>query len=422
MARLFDDTQAPKRQDAAHDELPAEQVNHHDDEHGFAPLIIPDWLRPIWAVVRSLGVVLVSLLIVGGVVYTGITRIYSGYIAPVDTQSTQSIEFKVERGWSLSRISDALEESGLIRHSGVFKYYVDFSSRADKLQPGTYQFTKAMSMDDIVDQLTRGDGLPKTVDITVREGMTVDELAKALYRNGKIKNAFEFMKMSKDGTLFQQQYDPIAQIMGQELASERKYILEGYLFPDTYQIYVDSSNESIAKKMLARFINVYYTDDNLSKAEALGFTVDQVVTLASLIEKEGSPTDFTKLSAVFHNRMKADMRLESSASVRYALDDVQRIILTDKEKNTDSLYNTFRVKGLPLGPICNPSRRALEAALNPDPEFVQQNILYYVQTDPALTREVSTVAFAATKDEYNALVEQYRPLWQAHDQALVDEE
>lgn len=418
MARLTDDVQEKKYLQSDQADLPLE---NHDEDPGMLPLMIPDWLRPIWAVVRGLGVVLVSLLIVCGVVYTAISYIYNNYIAPVDSGSTQTVEFKVEQGWSLSRISDELEGHDLIRHSGVFKYYVDFSSRADKLQPGTYQFSKSMTMDDIVDQLMRGDGLPKTVDIVVKEGMTVDELAKALYRNGKIKNASDFMKMAKDGTQFQQQYDPITQVMGQDLAGERHYILEGYLFPDTYQIYVDSSNEAIAQKMLARFINIFYLDENLSRAEELGFTIDQVVTLASLIEKEGSPVDFEKLSAVFHNRMKANMALESPASLRYALGGTDRIVLTDKEKEKDSLYNTYRVKGLPLGPICNPGKKAIQAALNPDPTFIEQNILYFVRTDPKLTRDDSTVAFAATKEEYRTLVEQYRPLWEAYDQSLLED-
>ena len=186
----------------------------------------------------------------------------------------------------------------------------------------------------------------------------------------------------------------------------------GYLYPDTYEIYVGSSEETVIGKMLDR-MNVIYGAGYTSRAEELNMSMDQVVTLASIIEKEGKHDTFDKVSAVFHNRLDQKMALGSDVTVQYAL-GVKRLVLTQSELGVDSPYNTYTHTGLPVGAICSPGDAAIEAALYPDSDYVDEGYLYFTLTDP----ETGELAFSKTLEEHNALVEQYRPLWQAYDQKI----
>ena len=139
--------------------------------------------------------------------------------------------------------------------------------------------------------------------------------------------------------------------------------------------------------------------------------MDEVITLASIIEKEGLRASFSKVSAVFHNRLKENMALGSDVTVQYAL-GVKRLVLTQSELDTDSAYNTYLHKGLPVGAICNPGDAAIEAALFPDNDYIEEGYLYFALTDP----ETGELAFTKTLEEHNAVVVEYRPLWEAYDQ------
>jgi UPF0755 protein len=134
-------------------------------------------------------------------------------------------------------------------------------------------------------------------------------------------------------------------------------------------VYADASVETILIKMLNRF-NEVFTDEYLTRAQQLNMTMDQVLTLASLIEREAqAPGDFAKVSAVFHNRLSQDMPLQSCASLSYVL-GVTKYVFNEDERATDSLYNTYKYNGLPVGPVCNPGKAAIEAALYPNEEYL----------------------------------------------------
>ena len=139
--------------------------------------------------------------------------------------------------------------------------------------------------------------------------------------------------------------------------------------------------------------------------------MDEVLTMASIIEREAKTEDFARVSAVFHNRLKKNMALGSDVTVNYLTGET-RFILTTSELAIDSPYNTYVNKGLPLGPICNPSPDAISAALNPDAVFVAEQYLYFCAKDPAS----GELAFSKTLEEHNAAVAIYKPLWEAYDQ------
>lgn len=140
-------------------------------------------------------------------------------------------------------------------------------------------------------------------------------------------------------------------------------MLEGFLFPDTYEFYVETSAMTVIERMLNRFSDIYRPEYSL-RAEELGMTMNEVISLAAIIEKEGRTSDFASISAVLHNRLDADMYLQSDVTVQYVL-GVSRLVLTQDELDVDSPYNLYKNKGLTPGPICAPSRSAIEAALYP---------------------------------------------------------
>ena len=140
--------------------------------------------------------------------------------------------------------------------------------------------------------------------------------------------------------------------------------------------------------------------------------MDEIFTLASMIEKEAKTADFAKVSAVFHNRLKTGMTLGSDVTIKYASGS-EKMALTDSDLSLDSPYNTYRHKGLPVGPICNPSMDAVIAALYPNEQFVAQKYLYFCSTDP----DSGELHFSKTLEEHEAVVSYWRSKWEEYDRS-----
>ena len=191
---------------------------------------------------------------------------------------------------------------------------------------------------------------------------------------------------------------------------KRKYVLEGYLSPNTYEVYVTATEEEIIKKLLSQ-TEAVFTEENQERAEALGLSMDQVLTLASMIEKEAKESDFTKVSAVFHNRLKAGMKLESDVTIHY-ITGVRKMALADSDLAVSSPYNTYQVTGLPLGPVCNPSAAAVRAALYPDESMVNEKYLFFCAKEP----ESGELYFSKTLDQHKRAVESYSKFWKKYDE------
>ena len=228
-------------------------------------------------------------------------------------------------------------------------------------------------------------------------------------KNGVLENADKLLAICKDGKAFQDYYY-VKDVLVTGQPEKRKYVLEGYLAPNTYEVYVSATEEEIVKKLLSQTETVF-TEENQARAEELGLNMDQVLTLASLIEKEAKASDFTKVSAVFHNRLKENMKLESDVTVHY-ITGVRKMSLSDSDLNTDSPYNTYRVTGLPLGPICNPSADAIRAALYPDESMVNEKYLFFCAKEP----ESGELYFSKTLDQHRRAVEIYAPYWKKYDE------
>jgi len=366
------------------------------------------WYSGLWRILRPILVCLTVAVIVTGIVIGVANKLYADYAGPVDENDTTGVTFEVTSGQNLTRISANLEAAGLIHSKTVFKYYCDFAGMSQKLQTGTYVLNKAMNITEIADQLTTGDGKPIVRNITLIPGETVEEFAEKLVSGGVLENDTTFLQLCADGTAFKDYYY-ISDVLENGNVKQRKYVLEGYLSPDTYEVYVTATEEDIIRKLLSQTEAVFPAELQ-DRAEEIGMTMDEALTLASMIEKEAKESDFTKVSAVFHNRLSAGMKLQSDVTIHY-ITGVRKMALEGDDLTVDSPYNTYVVSGLPVGPICNPSAAAIQAALYPDETYVAENYLYFCAKDPAS----GELYFSRTLEEHERAVAIYAPLWQQYD-------
>lgn len=367
------------------------------------------WLR-FWQYVRPIAAWGISLLVVVALVALAVNYILSNYVSAVDPDDPTPYEVVIPNNSSASAIAHILytacgeDEEGLIVSTASFKIYVDFVGKANSLKAGTYRLSKNMTIGEIVNVIVKGNPARRTTRFTVPEGYTVDDVARLLYSEGLIEDAERFKSLCRDGKSFAK-YPFLAELKN---TSERTYALEGYLFPDTYEVYVDADGEEIIDKMLTRYYAVY-TEDYIARADELNLTRDQVMTLASLIEREARESDdFSKVSAVFHNRIAQGMKLESCASLSYATGE-NRWAFSAEELALVSPYNTYLNAGLPIGPICSPGESAIQAALYPNEEYLDEGYLYFCNGDPKAS---TALIFSKTYEEHQQNVEQYREFWE----------
>lgn len=366
------------------------------------------WYSGLWRLLRPVLVFITALLIVFGVVSAVWQKIDDSFLSPVDPTDETEIAFSVESGNSLTRVSKNLESQSLIKSSTFFKYYCDFAGLGQKIQAGDYKIKRSMNVFEIADLLTTGDGKPITMDITIIPGTTIEAIAADLKEKGVFQDESEFLSICKTAEGVSDYYF-VADALKTKNASSRKYVLEGYLAPNTYEIYTDATPVSIIKKLLSQTDKVF-TPEWQTRADEINMTMDEVITLASMIEKEAKKADFAKVSAVFHNRLKADMKLQSDPTIHYVTGE-RRMSLRSSDLAVESPYNTYRISGLPIGPICNPSPEAINAALYPDESYVAEKYLYFCSKDP----DTGELHFSRTLDEHERAVEIYAPLWQAYD-------
>lgn len=368
----------------------------------------PYWYSLLWRIVRPLLILAGSLLVVAGILSTVWNWVYGEYLAPPDAASQQQIGFTVESGQSLTRVANNLEEAGLIRNRTVFKYYCDFAGMGQKIQAGSYLLTPSMTMSEIANQLTMGDGNPIVRNITLIPGWTLEDFAARLVEDGVLADSAEFLNLCRTGENFSDYYY-VADVLATDDVSQRRYVLEGYLSPNTYEIYIGASAEDIIRKLLSQ-TEKSFPVDRQDMADELGFTMDEILTLASIIEKEAKEEDFAKVSAVFHNRLKQGMKLQSDVTIHYVT-RLRKMALDDEDLHISSPYNTYEVKGLPPGPICAPSEAAIQAALEPDAEFLAMNYLYFCAAEP----ESGKLVFSQTLADHERAVQRYAQLWRDYD-------
>lgn len=310
-------------------------------------------------VLRALGVLCLLLATAAGLFAMQVNTWLKPVEIPVMAQDPVLIS--IPSGSSSVRIAHILQDAGMIRHAAVFRYYAKYYGKDQSLKAGNYLLRYGMTLDQILDELNRGNVYRPTVTVTIPEGFTLEQIAQRLAQNGLVDQE-EFMNLAK-GTM---------PAMGRSVSGQR-YTLEGYLFPDTYEFDINVSAETVLNRMQTRLSGVF-TPELRARAEELGMDMHQVITLASLVEREvQAAKERDMVAAVLHNRIKKKMPLQICATVIYALGE-HRTELTLKDLETESPYNTYKYPGLPPGPIASPGKQAIMAVLYP----ADVDYLYYV--------------------------------------------
>lgn len=274
------------------------------------------------------------------------------YFPLVENSTIQKI-INIPSGSNAKEIVHILEKNEIIRKNNyLFIILIKLSKLEDKLKFGEYNLSPSLSMLQILNKLARGEIV--VYKITIPEGYTSIQIAELLDKK-EIVEKESFLKLVKYG--------------------ENSW--EGYLFPDTYEVPKKYGEENMFKLMLSNFGQVAVDNKLINKAEQTGFTMDEIITLASIIEKEAKfAEEKRQISSVFHNRLKIGMKLQSCATIQYILGKPKEI-LEESDLEIESPYNTYLYKGLPPGPICNPGIDSIIAALEP----ANEDYLFFVLGD-----------------------------------------
>ena len=396
------------------DEKPFYTRRQQHQERAYGPY----WYSGIWSVLRQALILLCAFLVVFGLITSAVRLVRSRYFDAVDPKDTTPVAFTVASGTSLTRVAANLEEQQLIRSRSVFRYYADLLGYSQKIQAGDYTLNRGMDLPEIIGTLISGDGKPLVRNITIVPGWTVPDIARYLTQQRVLKEESDFLTLCQSVEGYDSYYY-IHDILADGSAARRSYPLEGYLAPDTYEIYTSATADDIIRKLLSQtgtvFTSAYFDRlDALNSRWKTRYTMDDIIIMASVIEKEAGAGDFARVAAIFYNRLRAGMRLQSDATVKY-LTGISRLALTGEDTAVSSPYNTYLRDGLPAGPICCPSPQAIYAALYPDEAFMVagQQYYYFCTREP----ESGQLYFSRTLAEHEAAVAQYRPLWEAWDAA-----
>jgi UPF0755 protein len=291
---------------------------------------------------------------------------------------------EIPPGAGPASIGRRLAQTGVIRDQLSFRIALARSGQARRLQAGEYRFDRPMTTREVIDKIARGDVFLRSV--TFREGLTVRQMAEIYERDGGGSKA-EFLRAAENASLIHD-IDPSAPD------------LEGYLFPDTYTLPRRTTADQLVQRMVTAFRDVM-TPDLVQRAAARGMSVRELMTLASLVEKEtAKPGERPIVAAVYTNRLKIGMGMQCDPTVIYALERAGKYDgnLTRENLQFDSPYNTYRYAGLPPGPIAAPGRASIEAAASP----ADVPYLYFV------SRNDGSHVFSATLDEHNRNVYEFQ--------------
>ena len=326
------------------------------------------------------GLVLLVLAAAALAAYVGVSRIREPFMAYAPPEAFVDIP----PGSGPATIGQRLVDAGVVRDPLTFRIAVWMSGQARDLKAGEYQFDRPMSAMDVVDKLARGDVYRRA--ITFREGLTIAEMA-AVYEEAGLGRAADFLAAARDPA-------PIRALDAD--ATD----LEGYLFPETYQLRRDTPAAALVAQMVALFDKTF-TPALREGARARGLTIREAVTVASLVEKETAvPAERPLVAAVYLNRHRIGMPMQADPTVIFALLRAGRYTgnLRREDLQFDSPYNTYRYPGLPPGPIAAPGRASLEATVAP----ADVDYLYFV------SRNDGSHVFARTLSEHNRNVQEWQ--------------
>lgn len=351
--------------------------------------------------------IIIALLATGFFVY----RYVDSAVGALDSTSTEYVTVEIPEGSGNKYIGQILEKAGVIKSATVFNYYTKFKNYSN-FQSGYYNLQASMDLEEICKLLKQGGTVepeePSLGKILVTEGYTIKQISEAVTKNTADDDsstpftADDFLSVVQDESFISKMVEKYPKLLANlPSADEATYQLEGYLFPATYSYYEDTTMEDLVEQMISTmdsYMSSYY--DTISEK---GMTVNEVLTLASLVEKEGSTDDDRRnIASVFYNRLNANMALQSNIAILYAMGKLgeETTLSADASIDTsiDSPYNVYTNTGLMPGPVDSPSLSAIEATVNP-----ASTDYYYFVADV----NTGTVYYAETYEDHEANVEKY---------------
>ncbi|WP_411814116.1 endolytic transglycosylase MltG [Enterococcus casseliflavus] len=341
-------------------------------------------------------IVVLVFLVIGGILGFSAYRYVTSSLQPLDPDDTEKVTIVIPSGSSNKAIGEILEDENIIKSGMIFNYYTKFNNLTG-FQAGTYHFSPNMTLEAISEQLQNGEGsVTSDAKVTIPEGFDVDQIGDALAEATNISKD-DFLALMESDEFFEKMKETYPELLASAGDAQGvRYRLEGYLFPATYDYYTGNTLEEVVTQMVDKSNSVlskYF--DQIAQKE---MTVQEVLTLASLVEKEGIKLEDRKnIAQVFFNRLAIDMPLQSDISILYALGEHKELV-TYEDTQVDSPFNLYVHTGYGPGPFNNPSEAAIQAVLDPTP-----NNYYYFVADI----QTQEVYFAETYEQHMQLVEQY---------------
>ncbi len=296
----------------------------------------------------------------------------------------------ITEGESLGDVTAELKEKGLVKYGYLFQLFASFTHKAEKITAGSYELSTVMDYSALLNNISSTSAYRETVTVTIPEGYTVEEIFKLMENKG-VCSYNDLLKVAQEETF---DFDFL-----KDVKTTKEKRLEGYLFPDTYEFYKGADAKNVINTMLKNFDERF---DSKMEAEMqlLGYSKNDIIIMASIIEKETDGGDQRNIASVIQNRLKNTWAtpkgyLQVDSTIQYLLKERKKK-LTDKDLEIDSPYNTYKNPGLPIGPICNPGLTAIEAALEPN----KTNYYYFMLGKDGTTHFFDTeAAFLAFKAE-----------------------
>lgn len=290
---------------------------------------------------------------------------------------TDRIEVTIGEYTDIGTLAETLAREDVIHYPDLFHFYAVLKHKSNRrFTAGTYEVSPSMGYDALLSAFVPHAGKREQISITVREGCNVDEIIDIMLSNG-IGSKEGFVKAINETSY---DYWFLEDVPEMSPGDGRFYRLEGYLYPDTYYFYTDSSETEVIEKMLANF-GTKFKKKYESRCEKLGYTMEEIITLASLVQAEAKyESDYTAVSSVFHNRLKSELlnhTLQSDATMQYYFrhfEGSKHMKVTVEDLQIESPYNSYLHAGLPVGPITSPTISAISAAMYP----VETEYYYFV--------------------------------------------
>lgn len=312
---------------------------------------------------KALIITLAVLLVIGLAGFFVFHNYYYSMLEPVDASALDDYRIvEIPSGASTEIIANILENENLIRDELVFRLFVRRHNLGQSFMAGRYSLSPSMSLEQIVQKIQIGDTYSETVWVTIPEGFTVEKIAIRLDELGLV-DGDNFLELGRKAP---EDIIEAFPMIGGSSDPDIEYQLEGYLFPDTYEVFPDAGEDFIIKMMLHRMEEILNELDYKDIIGKKGLSLHELLIIASLIEREARVDhERAKVASVIYNRLEIGQRLQIDATIQYILEEPKEFLLY-KDLEIPSPYNTYLVDGLPPGPIASPGRASIDAALNPE--------------------------------------------------------